>query len=171
VFGLAWIALVLLGTILSFDDAWGRVAITSQQLRNPNVVVAALVAIACAAAASIAALRLARAGRTAAAGVAAAAILVVVLHGFALSGLQGGGWIAFNLWLLVVGALTLVEGLHGLDLSTSNRGLLALSALLLARFFDTDLSFLVRGIGFVTLGAICFGLNLWLMRRVRRRTA
>lgn len=168
---LAWVALVLLGTVLSFDDVWQPIAITSQQLRNPNVVVAALVAVACAAAASVATFRLGRAGQMAAACAAAAAILIVLLHALALSGVDGGGWIAFNLWLLAVGALTLVEGLRGLDLSKANRGLLALSALLLARFFDTDLSFLVRGIGFITLGAICLGLNLWLMRRVRGRMA
>jgi hypothetical protein len=98
-------------------------------------------------------------------------LLVVVLHALALGGLYGAGWIAFNLWLLAVGALTLVDGLRELDLGTTNRGLFALSALLLARFFDTDLSFLLRGIGFVTLGACCFGLNVWLMRRLRRRTA
>ena len=170
-FTVAWVALVILGTILSFDDAWGKVAISSQQLRNANVIVGALVAVASAAVASVAASRLARAGLMGAASMAAAALLIVLLHAFALSGLAGGGWIAFNLWLLAVGALTLVEGLRGLDLTTANRGLLALSALLLARFFDTDLSFLVRGIGFVTLGAICLGLNLWLMRRVQGRTA
>jgi uncharacterized membrane protein len=168
VFGPAWIALVGLGTILSFDDVWRPVTIASEQLRNWNVVIAALVATLCAAVAAIAAIRLWRARRIAAAIVTSAAFLVVLLHALALSGLHGGGWIAFNLWLLAVGALTLVDGLRELDLGTTNRGLLALSALLLARFFDTDLSFLLRGIGFVTLGAICFALNVWLMRRVRR---
>lgn len=171
VLGAAWIALVVLGTILSFEDVWQRVTIAPGQLRDPNVVVTALLAIVCAAVASIVTIRLARAGRPGAASVTSAAILVVVLHALALNGMQGAGWIAFNLWLLIVGGLGLVEGLRGLDLGMTNRGLLALSALLLARFFDSDLSFLVRGLGFVTLGATCFALNIWLMRRVRRRTA
>jgi hypothetical protein len=48
--------------------------------------------------------------------------------------------------------------------------LLALSALAIARFFDTDLSFLARGLGFVALGIACFTLNIMLMRRMRAKT-
>jgi uncharacterized membrane protein len=169
--GPAWMVLVVLGTILSFKDVWQRVTVNSDEFRQLSVVITALVASAGVAVASIVTIRLARAGRRTAASLTSAAILVVGLHALALNGMQGAGWIAFNLWMLVVGALALIEGLRALDLGTTNRGLFALSALLLARFFDTDLSFLVRGLGFVALGGTCFALNIWLMRRVQRRAA
>jgi hypothetical protein len=92
------------------------------------------------------------------------------MHALAMSGSVQAGWIAFNLWLLVVGVLTLIEGVRVLELGAANRGLLALAALIGARFFDTDLSFLARGLAFVTLGIACFALNIWLMRRVRTTT-
>ena len=165
----AWIAINLIGTALSFDDAWHTVSITSRHLHNPNVVGAAVLAVACAIFASIQSIYLARAGRSAIAACTSAAFLAVVAHGLAILGLDVG-WIVFNVWLLAVGSLTLIEGVRRLALGTANRGLLTLSALALARFFDSDLTFLARGIAFVVLGIACFALNVWLMRRVRRGT-
>jgi uncharacterized membrane protein len=166
----AWIALIVVGTVLSFDDAWRPVSEIARWLDNPNVIAAALVALACATFASIMSIRLARAGQAAAATCTAAALLIVVTHALRLGGMEIAGWIAFNVWLLAVGSLTLIEGVRTLRLGTANRGLLTLAALIVARFFDTDLSFLWRGIGFVTLGIACLALNFWLMRRVRRET-
>jgi hypothetical protein len=162
--------LIVVGMILSFDAAWRPVEIAARSLRDPNVVVSAVVAVACAVFASIVTIRLADAGRIAAAAGTAAGMLVVGTHALAIGGIDEAGWIAFNLWLLAVGILTLLEGLHALELGTANRGLLALVALVVARFFDTELSFLARGLAFVTLGIACFAVNLWLMRRVRERT-
>jgi hypothetical protein len=166
----AWIALIVVGTVLSFDDAWRPVSEIARRLENPNVIAAALVALACATFASIMTIRLARAGQAAAATCTAAALLIVVTHALRLGGMEIAGWIAFNVWLLAIGSLTLIEGVRTLRLGTANRGLLTLAALVVARFFDTDLSFLWRGIGFVTLGIACLALNFWLMRRVRRET-
>jgi hypothetical protein len=95
-----------------------------------------------------------------------AAILVNAFHALAMLGIEGG-WLAFNVWLLAVGVLTLIEGIRSQELGMSNRGLFALAALILSRFFDTDLSFLARGLVFVAFGTACFLLNLWLMRRTR----
>jgi uncharacterized membrane protein len=164
----AWLVLIVVGTILTFDDPWDQVVITERVARDPNAAGAALVAAACAVFASVMAVRLARAGRIVAATGAGAAMLVVAMHLLAMFGLQQAGWIAFNLWLLAAGVLTLIEGLRTLKLSTANRGLFALAALVVARFFDTELSFLARGLAFVTFGIGCFALNYWLMRRVRK---
>ena len=166
----AWIVLIVVGTVLSSDDAWRPVSEIVRRLDNPNVIAAAVVAMACATFASIMTIRLARAGRTALATCTAAAFLVVVTHALRLGKVEIAGWIAFNVWLLAVGSLTVIEGVRTLRLGTANRGLLTLAALVVARFFDTDLSFLWRGVGFVTLGIACLALNFWLMRRVRRET-
>jgi uncharacterized membrane protein len=167
----AWIALIVVATILGFDDAWNRSSVSASQWRNANVVVTAGIAIACALFSSLATVALIRLHRFALAACAAAPALVIVTHALAIGGVEDAGPIAFNLWLLAAGSLTLVEGIDRLSLGTANRGLLALAALVLSRFFDTDLSFLVRGLGFVTLGIACFTLNIWLMRRLRTGAA
>ena len=167
--GLAWIVLIVIATILSFDDSWGRARPISNELRNGNVLLTALVTLACAAFSSLAAVRQVQARRFAVAAATTAPLLAVMVHGLGLAGVESVGWVAFNLWLLAAGTLTLLDGIRDLRLGTANRGLLALSALAISRFFDTDLSFLARGLGFVTLGIACFTLNIVLMRRMRTK--
>jgi hypothetical protein len=55
-----------------------------------------------------------------------------------------------------------------MELGTVNRGLGAVAAFMVARFFDTELSFLLRGVGFVLLGVVCLVVNVWLIRGARR---
>ena len=162
----AWFGLIVIATILSFDDAWRSMTIREGTLRSPSAAIGAVVAVGSAVLASILSIRLARAGRMAAAACGGAAVLVILFHALAMLGHEAG-WLAFNLWLLAVGVLTVIEGIRLQELGTANRGLLALAALVVARFFDTDLSFLARGLVFVAFGAACFVLNLWLMRRTR----
>jgi hypothetical protein len=129
----------------------------------------AVIGLAAAALAALAGGRLFRAGERGIAVTTWAGALVIVMHGLGRLGAEPLGWIAFNLWLFAAGALTLGEGVRRLELGAANRGLLMLAALVIVRFFDTDLSFLARGLAFVALGAGCFGLNVWLMRRARGR--
>lgn len=166
----AWLALIVIATILTFDDAWRPVTIGEGALRNPSVAISAAVAAACAVFASVVTIRLASAGQVSAAVLAGGALLVVAAHGLSMLGVGESGWIAFNLWLLAVGILTLIDGVRQRELGTANRGLLALAALIAARFFDTELSFLARGLVFVAFGLACFLLNVWLMRRLRKAT-
>jgi uncharacterized membrane protein len=167
----AWLVLILLGTILSFDGPWRSIARRSGEFPDLNLAITMTVALACVVFASIATMRLTKAGSTASAAATAAAPLVVLLYAMALAGLHEAGWVVFSLWLLVVGVLTLAEGIRRVELGTANRGLIAVSALVVARFFDTDVSFLLRGLAFVALGLACFALNLWLVWRSRRQTA
>jgi hypothetical protein len=67
--------------------------------------------------------------------------------------------------VIAAGTLTLVEGIRARELGTTNRGLLMVAALVIVRFFDSGVSFLVRGLGFMAIGLACFALNLWLVRR------
>jgi hypothetical protein len=166
----AWFALIVVGTILTFDDAWRTVTLGERALDSPSVVVSAAVAVACAVFASVMTVRLARAGRIAAAVAASAAVLVVTMHGLTMLEVHAG-WIVLNLWLLTLGIVTLAEGVRLPRLATVNLGLLALAGLIVARFFDTDLSFLVRGLIFVSFGVTCLLINLWFMRRVQKGTS
>jgi hypothetical protein len=88
--------------------------------------------------------------------------------GYALATTRDWGAFAqaiFNVYLFVLGLGTLIAGFRGNRLGRVNAGLLALSALLVARFFDSDLSFLARGVAFIVVGAGFLVTNVVMLRR------
>jgi uncharacterized membrane protein len=70
-----------------------------------------------------------------------------------------------NLLLFFFGVFTIRDGAQQNRLSVLNYGLLILSALITCRFFDTDMSFVVRGLLFVAVGAGFFAANYWMVRK------
>ncbi len=72
-----------------------------------------------------------------------------------------------NLYLLAAGVSVLVRGVRRARIGIVNLGMLILAALMGARFFDTDLGLMVRGIGFILLGAAFLAANAFLVRRFR----
>jgi uncharacterized membrane protein len=95
----------------------------------------------------------------------------------AVSALAIVGWIAhmahnvaisavlFNLYLFFLGIGTLVIGFRGRRLGTVNAGMAVLAAVILCRFFDSDLNFLVRGVAFIVIGIGFLVTNMVLLRR------
>jgi uncharacterized membrane protein len=73
----------------------------------------------------------------------------------------------FNLYLFGLGLLTVISALRQRKMAQMNLGLLVLSALLLTRFFDSDLSFLFRGVAFIVVGAGFLAANMMMARRVK----
>jgi len=71
----------------------------------------------------------------------------------------------FNVYLFALGLGLLVAGVRVNRLENVNMGLFALSALIIARFFDSDLSFLARGIAFIVIGAGFLTANVMMLRR------
>jgi len=71
----------------------------------------------------------------------------------------------FDIYLLVVGLWLLVHGIKINQQGQMNVGLLAVAALILARFFDSDLNFLLRGLIFIALGIAFLAANLMMLRR------
>jgi uncharacterized membrane protein len=71
----------------------------------------------------------------------------------------------FNVYLFALGLGLLVAGLRINKLGHVNVGLLVLSALIIARFFESDLSFLARGVAFILVGAGFLTANLMMLRR------
>jgi hypothetical protein len=61
----------------------------------------------------------------------------------------------------------LIRGIRADSLVRANFGLLVVAVLALCRFFDSDLSFVVRGLGFIVVGAAFLVGNLVLFRRQR----
>ena len=74
----------------------------------------------------------------------------------------------FNVYLFALGMVAIVLGLRRSGLAQLNGGLAILSALIVARFFDTDLSFALRGVVFIALGAAFLVANV-VMRRKKAR--
>ena len=66
---------------------------------------------------------------------------------------------------LIVGVASVHAGLKHGQLGTANAGLLLVVTLIVARFFDDDWSFVVRGVGFILMGLVFLAMNLWLLRR------
>ena len=73
--------------------------------------------------------------------------------------------LVFNVYVLLLGIDAIRSGIRHGRLGTMNAGLLLVSGLIVARFLDVELSFTVRGIVFIGLGAAFLGINLVLKRR------
>lgn len=76
-----------------------------------------------------------------------------------------------NVLLLVLGAYTIREGALSERLWQMNYGLLILSVLIICRFFDTEMSFVIRGLLFVAIGLGFFGMNYYVMKKRKAEVA
>lgn len=76
-----------------------------------------------------------------------------------------------NLLLFFFGVFTIRDGALQNRLSVLNYGLLILAALIICRFFDTNLSFIIRGLLFVAVGAGFFAANYWMIRKRKNQVA
>jgi uncharacterized membrane protein len=72
-----------------------------------------------------------------------------------------------NILILALGVYTIREGALADKLWKMNYGLLILSILIGCRFFDTDMSFVVRGLLFVGIGVGFFAMNYYMMKKRR----
>jgi hypothetical protein len=70
----------------------------------------------------------------------------------------------FNVYLAAIGTVTMIAGLRTPRLGTVNVGLGVLAILIIARFFDSNLSFVVRGVAFIVVGSGFLATNLLLTR-------
>lgn len=73
--------------------------------------------------------------------------------------------VLINLYVFTIGVLTIRDGARQDNLGILNYGLLVITALVVCRFFDTDLSFVVRGILFVSVGIGFFATNYWMIKK------
>ncbi|PRX56357.1 DUF2157 domain-containing protein [Flagellimonas meridianipacifica] len=73
--------------------------------------------------------------------------------------------ILINLYVFGLGLLTIRQGVRENHLGILNFGLIIITVLIACRFFDTDLSFVARGILFVSVGAGFFITNYWMLKK------
>lgn len=70
-----------------------------------------------------------------------------------------------NILVFAIGILTIRDGAKFDNLGVLNYGLLIITALVVCRFFDTDLSFVIRGGLFVSVGIGFFATNYWMLKK------
>lgn len=75
------------------------------------------------------------------------------------------GMLLFNAYLLILGVSVLLTGLRTQRMGTMNAGMLILAAVIVSRFFDADIGFVLRGVAFIILGLGFLVTNLVLTRR------
>lgn len=74
------------------------------------------------------------------------------------------GTILVNALLFFLGVMAIKRGVDKIHFAIMNYGLLILSALIVCRFFDTNMSFVVRGLLFVLIGAGFFVANYTMVK-------
>ena len=87
--------------------------------------------------------------------------IVAFLLGFVLP-LTG---VLINLCVFAIGLLTMREGVRQDHLVILNYGLLTITALITCRFFDADLTFVIRGLLFIFIGAGFFAANYYMLEK------
>ncbi|MEO1260342.1 MAG: DUF2157 domain-containing protein [Bacteroidota bacterium] len=73
--------------------------------------------------------------------------------------------ILINLLVFTLGVLTVWQGAKENHLGILNYGLLIITALVICRFFDTNISFVLRGILFLIIGFGFFFTNYWMLQK------
>ncbi len=84
---------------------------------------------------------------------------------FMLGIIWGVVMVLINVLVFVIGIFKIREGVKKDHLGIVNFGLLCITALILCRFFDTDLSFILRGILFVLIGVGFFATNYRMLKK------
>ncbi len=77
-------------------------------------------------------------------------------------------FIISNILALAVGIVIMIRGIRSNQLLTINFGLFIIAVLILSRFFESNLSFLIRGIVFAIIGLAFFMTNYYLTKKSKR---
>lgn len=73
--------------------------------------------------------------------------------------------VALNLLVLGIGVYIVQQGVQADNLNQLNSGLLTIAALVACRFFDSDISFVVRGLLFIAVGVSFVAANYYLLKQ------
>ena len=164
---LGGLGIAVTALVLSFGDIWRLRTDVSWSQHSFEQQIATIIALLFPAAAILLAARSFLRGQVfysvAAASIPFVAIFARLIAFFA----QDTTWPAllFNVYTLVLGIEFIVRGIRAESIARANFGLLIIAALAFARFFDSDLSFVARGIGFIVVGAAFLIANLLFFRR------
>ncbi|MDD5174779.1 MAG: DUF2157 domain-containing protein [Candidatus Omnitrophica bacterium] len=74
--------------------------------------------------------------------------------------------IIFNIYLFVLSTTCIISGIRDNNLAVVNAGMLMLAILIVARFFDSDIGFITKGLVFIAIGTGFLFTNMLLVRRM-----
>jgi uncharacterized membrane protein len=155
------LGIVIVSLVLTFDDSWHNWSRMSGWAAVPVVVVwLALPALTL-----LAGHELLRRKKSLHALFAAAPALIALGQIAAQAKMVGLAMALFNAYLAAVGVVTMTTGLRAGKLGVVNAGMGILALLIVTRFFDSDMSFVVRGLGFIAVGCAFLIANVALSRK------
>lgn len=154
----------VIALMLTFDWAWRNSSYDSSVLRVWDHPAAWLGAFVWAALAVVLWIESLVRRDFAAAVVGALPVLIVVAIALPDDGF-GLAHALFNAYVFATGVTLLVVGVRAQQLGTVNGGMAMISALVLCRFFDSDMGFILRGVVFIVLGIAFITTNFILLRR------
>jgi hypothetical protein len=167
-----WIGIVSLGVFLSFQDQWRnrqwQNAVDFVPRHYPDLFAGAIQIAWIAAALLLAGYALWKKRES---NLAPAALTPIVVIAWLIAKQSGDGLVPFlslNFFLLALGLYTLLRGIRSGRVFEANLGMVVIAILATARFFDTDLEFVVRGIAFILIGLGFLATNLVVFKRKAR---
>lgn len=164
---------VILWLILSFDEAWGRIGWNHVRTTEEFHATASWLDVLLAVGLPLAAIMIMgllldrERNRLTFLWGMSVPVIAVVWPLVAATGADWIGMVAFNLLLFVVGLATLAEGVWRQSLATVNLGMAVVAMLVVVRFFDSEVGFILKGIAFIVVGVGFLAANVVMSRRLR----
>lgn len=152
--------------VLSFDEFWESLRGESYQfseiVRTPEVIAATVITVA-----ALLFLYLRQRGRSITEIKPISLIFILFILTFIVGLYSPNATVLINLYILSIGVITIRNGAKRNHLGVLNYGLIIVTILIICRFFDTDLSFIIRGLLFILVGVGFFLTNYWMLKRRR----
>ena len=161
---IGWLGSIIILLILSFDAVWEGIRrdtyLFSDLILAPEVYATLLI--------SLVAIFLAYRNWTKNNLRYSEILFLTLLLIYVLSSHSSFAFILINLLVFAFGIITIISGTKEQSLSILNSGLLIITTLIICRFFDTDLSFVLRGILFLSIGFGFFIANYQLLKKKKQ---
>src|SRR2546421_8487902 len=169
---IGWIGILSMAVLLSFQDQWRnrqwQNAVDFVPRHYPDLLAFGIQVVWILAALLFAGYALWKKRES---NLAPAVLTPIVLIAWLISKQNGDGLVPFlllNFFLLALGVYTLLRGIRSRRVVEANLGMVVTAILATARFFDTDLEFVVRGIAFIAIGLGFLVTNLVVFKRKAR---
>jgi hypothetical protein len=169
---IGWVGILSLAVFLSFQDEWRnrqwQSAVDFVPRHYPDLLAFGIQLVWIAAALGFAGYALWKKRES---NLAPAALTLIVIIAWLVAKQSGNALVSsmlLNFFLLALGVYTLLRGIRSGRIVEANLGMLVIAILATARFFDTDLEFVVRGIAFIAIGLGFFATNVILFKRKAR---
>ena len=102
--------------------------------------------------------------------IAFAGMPLVLSMGVIMGGDAVDNWLTLvmNLYYLATGVIVIMSGIKELSVARVNGGMVMVIALIVCRFFDYDMSFMLRGIAFILIGIAFIVTNVVMSKKARK---